>query len=123
MELLNFPSMMRSRGPVRLHWELGGRGERVIQDLKKITTTQQGRWAYIAHLKFLQLKALKQIIPLIHNVVQDKNSCPTDIGDEVTHKYHRYDNDQEAKKNINKHLPIYVTQHVSGKFYMHLKPK
>jgi hypothetical protein len=37
MGLLNLPSMMRSRGPVRLHWELGGRGERVIQDLKKLS--------------------------------------------------------------------------------------
>jgi hypothetical protein len=71
MGLLNLPSMMCSRGPVRLHWELGGRGERVIQDFKKIITTQQGRWAYIAHLKFLQLKALNKIITLIHNVVKE----------------------------------------------------
>jgi hypothetical protein len=56
-------------------------------------------------------------------VVREENPCPTDLGDDVTHKYHRYDNDQEAKTNINKHLPMYVTQHVSGKFYMHLKAK
>jgi hypothetical protein len=51
-------------------------------------------------------------------VVREENPCPTDLGDDVTHKYHRYDNDQEAKT-----LPMYVIQHVSGKFYMHLKAK
>jgi hypothetical protein len=56
-------------------------------------------------------------------VVQEEDPSPTDISDDVTLKYHKYDNNQEAKTKINKHLPISVTQHVSGKFYMHLKPK
>jgi hypothetical protein len=62
MGLLNLRDMMRARGAIRLHWELGGRGKRVIQDFKKNVGSMQGRWAYLAHLKVLQLKSLNRIL-------------------------------------------------------------
>jgi hypothetical protein len=34
----------------------------------------QGNWAFVAHLKFLQLEALNGIIKLINNIVKCRNN-------------------------------------------------
>jgi hypothetical protein len=82
-----------------------------------------GRWAYISHLKFLQLEGLNKIIGLINGVFEGKSGNTKYLISYCTQKYHRYDNLREAQKKIEQHTLVSVTRHESGNFYMHVQPK
>ena len=72
LNLLNFPKMMRTYGPIRNLWEGGSRGEGILKLIKRNISSVNSNWHIAATKRFYQKKALDRLVDQLEDSIENE---------------------------------------------------